>query len=681
MQDWFNVRNIKAVSLALLLFVYAILVLSASSVRYTETIHRITVGQSFDQTLFGSQLADSLAALGFLLLFMGLAFRSNLVKLSLTAIFAGGIALFVTGSDLLRAVGIATLPALVATLATVTVARRSRQRNESTSPLQRADIKRLIGAFLVIIVILEIGALARWTTYPFYPTEIYGDPSWRFAELESALFHSLGLLSPFLVVLIGFSFFYKWFILDVLKKIGRAIRGNNNLPSKTAPVSLERATTSHKDKTNSAQWEYSAGGAESEAPVVATYAPKSSSITVRNVHWMILSAALILAPLLAMYPHLTGINPEGSGVSTDEQYYVNWMSKLRADSSATWSDAIANAFTINNGDRPLTLLLILAISNLTGSPDLLVVRYLPVALAPLIVMANYLLLRYSLKSRDEIKIKVFASIGAIFAVFSPQIVVGEYAGFLANWIALVMVYFALYFLIRGWETNNRNHAIHSFGILFVLLLLIMLTHLYTWTHFLAVMLLFGGMSFVFARKSVAAPKIKILLLLIVVGTMFPMDYAKSSYFSTPAATASDSAIATNIMPQDTNTRWDRLFFTMSSYVGGFLSNPALLLLAVIWIVKADLSKGLERLLISMFFISALPIAVGSVEFQTRVLYNIPFQIPALLALYGAKFRSRTSLILLIAIVLSFATYAVSAMANLYLQLPEGYVLENQFLLP
>ena len=680
MQDWFSVRNIKAASLALLLFVYPILVLSTNSVRYTETIHRITVGQSFDQTLFGSQLADSLAALGFLLLFVGLAFRSNLVKLSLTAIFAGGIALFVTGSDLLLGVGIATLPVLVATLGTVTVARRSRQRNESP-PLERADIQRVIGAFLIIIIILEIGALARWTTYPLYPTEIYGDPSWRFAELESALFHSLGLLSPFLVVLVGFSFFYKWFILDVLKKIGRALRGNNNLPpSNIASVSSERTKTIHNDKTNNVQWEYSAGVAESEAPVVATYAPKSSSITVRNVHWMILSAALIIAPLLAMYPHLPGINPGGSGVSTDEQYYVNWMSKLRTE-SGIWSDAIPNSFTINHGDRPLTLLLILSISNLTGSPDLLVVRYLPVALAPLIVLANYLLLRYSLKSSDEMKIKLYASIGAIFAVFSPQIVVGEYAGFLANWIALVMVYFALYFLIRGWETNNRNHAIHSFGILFALLVLIMLTHLYTWTHFLAVMLLFGAMSFVFARKSVAAPKIKILLLLIVVGTTFSIDYAKSSYFSTPAATASDSAIATNIMPQDTNTRWDRLFFTMSSYVGGFLSNPALLLLAVIWIIKADLSKGLERLLISMFFISALPIAVGSVEFQTRVLYNIPFQIPALLALYGAKFRSRTSHILLIAIVLSFATYAVSAVANLYLQLPEGYVLENQFLLP
>ncbi|TLY06352.1 MAG: hypothetical protein E6K85_10845, partial [Thaumarchaeota archaeon] len=155
MQDWFNARNIKVVSLALLLFVYPILVLSTNSVRYTETIHRITVGQSFDQTLFGSQSADSLAALGFLLLFMGLAFRSNLVKLSLTAIFVGGIALFATGSDLLRAVGIATLPALIAMLATVTVARRSRQRNESSSPLERADIKRVIGAFLVIIVILE----------------------------------------------------------------------------------------------------------------------------------------------------------------------------------------------------------------------------------------------------------------------------------------------------------------------------------------------------------------------------------------------------------------------------------------------------------------------------------------------------------------------------------------------
>src|SRR5207249_9814766 len=127
---------------------------------------------------------------------------------------------------------------------------------------------------------------------------------------------------------------------------------DNNLPGKTEPVSSERTKTNRIDTTNTARWEYSDGGAESEAPVVATYAPKSSSITVRNVHWMILSAALILAPLLAMYPHLTGINPEGSGVSTDEQYYVNWMSKLRAE-SGTWSDAIANAFTINNGDRPL----------------------------------------------------------------------------------------------------------------------------------------------------------------------------------------------------------------------------------------------------------------------------------------------------------------------------------------
>src|SRR5207247_8088639 len=153
-------------------------------------------------------------------------------------------------------------------VATVTVARRSGQRNESSSPLERADIQRVVRAFLVVIIILEIGALARWTTYPLYPTEIYGDPSWRFAELESALFHSLGLLSPFLVVLVGFSFLYKWFILDVLKKIGRTLGGKNNLPcGKTASLSFERATTSHKDKTNSAQWEYSAGGAESQAPV------------------------------------------------------------------------------------------------------------------------------------------------------------------------------------------------------------------------------------------------------------------------------------------------------------------------------------------------------------------------------------------------------------------------------
>jgi hypothetical protein len=300
----------------------------------------------------------------------------------------------------------------------------------------------------------------------------------------------------------------------------------------------------------------------------------------------------------------------------------------------------------------------------------------------MLVLANYGLLRYALRSSGKGQPVLYAAIGAIFAVFSPQVVVGEYAGFLANWIALIAAFFALYFLMSGWESQNRSQIIRSFGILFGILVVMMLVHLYTWAHTLTIILLFAGISFLLTRKTVHRPKFKIIFLLVVVGTAFSIDYARSSYLSTPAAAESSSALATNILPQETAGRWDRLFFTMSVYVGGFLSSPALFLLALVWIVKSDMSKSFDRLMLSMFFILAVPIAVGSVEFQTRVLYNIPFQIPALMAIYGASFKDRTTRsLLIIAVVLSFASYALRAFAGLYLELPQGYVLDKQFLLP
>jgi hypothetical protein len=130
---------------------------------------------------------------------------------------------------------------------------------------------------------------------------------------------------------------------------------------------------------------------------------------------------------------------------------------------------------------------------------------------------------------------------------------------------------------------------------------------------------------------------------------------------------------------------------MSTYVGGFLSNPALLILAAVWIVKSDISKGIDRLFLVFCFILAVPILIGGIEFQTRVLFNIPFHLIAASMLFYSSIDSskknknnRHSIdryILLAALIAVSANYALRAMANLYPELPEGYVLERQFLLP
>jgi hypothetical protein len=349
---------------------------------------------------------------------------------------------------------------------------------------------------------------------------------------------------------------------------------------------------------------------------------------------------------------------------------------------------LSTAFTINNGDRPLTLLAILALSNFANLPDLMVIRFLPVVLAPALVAANYFLLRKTLSAKQfgPNRVKVFASIGSVLAIFSPQIVVGEYAGLLANWIALTVAYFAFCLIIRGWESADRKSMCVSFGALFAILLVTMLIHLYTWAHLLTVILLFAGLSFVVSRKSVADPKIKVLLMIAVVAASFSIDFGRSVYFNTPSAAEGDSALASNIEAHDPSSKWDRLYFTLSAYVGGFLSNPALFLLAIVWTVRSK-SSGLSILMLSMIFMISIPVAIGSVEFQTRVLYNTPIHIAAVMALMwtggilGRQNDDKTlQKLLIVGIIFVMATYALRAMANLPLELPDGYQLERDFLL-
>jgi hypothetical protein len=392
-----------------------------------------------------------------------------------------------------------------------------------------------------------------------------------------------------------------------------------------------------------------------------------------------------------IYPHLPGINPGGEGVSTDEQYYSKWMSLFRASISAgdgSWAQILTSAFTINNGDRPLTLLAILTISNLGNFPDLMVIRFLPVALAPALVASNYFLLRRTLSAKQfgANRVKVFASIGAVLTIFSPQIVVGEYAGLLANWIALTVAYFAFYLMIRGWESIDRKNIFVSFGALFAILLATMLIHLYTWAHLLAVVVLFACLSYLLSRKTISAPKIKLLMMIAVVLASFTVDYIRSLYFSTPAAAEGDSALASNMEAHDPGSRWDRLYVTLGSYVGGFLSNPALFLLALVWVVRSKQS-GLSILMLSMLFMLSVPVAIGSVEFQTRVLYNTPIHVAAVMALMwtGGKLGRQNEdkslqKLLIVGMIFVMATYALRAMANLPLELPDGYQLERNFLL-
>ena len=226
----------------------------------------------------------------------------------------------------------------------------------------------------------------------------------------------------------------------------------------------------------------------------------------------------------------------------------------------------------------------------------------------------------------------------------------------------------------------------------------MLIHTYTWQYLVEFTLLFSLISYIFARRLVTRSKIKFLILLLIICTTFSMDYYSKSLFVPnyySASLSSDSPIIRNVLGiQDQESMWDRLYFTLGTYVGGYLSNPILFLLTLSWILLADPRRTLDRILLSMSFMISIPLLVGTVEFQTRLLYNMPFQIPAAIMAASAAIipfsaknieknsrRQANQILLLIAILAVLTTYAVRAIVNLYLITPEGYTLGSQFLLP
>lgn len=662
----------------MLIFIYVISTLSWANVIYLETVNRVTVKKIFDHSLLGSSSVDSLAVVGLALLFGGLSSRSLIVRTLLAAVFVACIASVAVGlAEAVKIAALFTFPVLAAMLGAAFLSnRRSGGNTRRWISALSMDARRVAVALLLVISILEVASLARWIAYPGFPDKIYGDESWRFAELESALFHSFGVLSPQILVLTSFAFLYRQQVLSSLDRLTRR---------KSPPLGDEEKVLENK---TSWKWDDKSRKAESESVDVTsatTVIHEPASVSVRSIflsHRTLLAIALATSVLIAIYPHLPGVNPLGTGISTDEKFYMNWLSQIRSNAGQGLDAIIHSTFQIAHGDRPLSLLALIALANISGSADLTIARFLPIGLAPALVISVFMLLRFVPAKNVENR-NTRAAIVALIAALSPQVVVGIYAGFLANWLALIPALFAILFMIRGWESADLKKTSIYAGGLFGTLVLVLLFHVYTWGHLIVVMGLFLGGSYLLLRKSTTNSNLKVILLAVSLAASIAVDTGKSTYFDVPAGLQRDTFVAGNALSlENFESRWETLYSTLQVYIGGFLSNPVLFALAFIWIFQSSYKTSLDRFLLMMLFLLALPVLFGNLPLQVRMIFNTLFYIPAALVVYNIKQKegNRVFLVALVAVLLVMANYALRAMANLYLVLPEDFELEKAILL-
>jgi hypothetical protein len=195
-----------------------------------------------------------------------------------------------------------------------------------------------------------------------------------------------------------------------------------------------------------------------------------------------LALFMLLSVIIAFIPHQPIVNKEDRPVGADTSNYVKLIKNISMNSNGNVQEFIRQIFLVQQaGDRPLTLLFLFTIIKMVPSDLSHTIDYLPVALGPALVLAVYFLTRVMTSNNDSISI-----LASFLTVVSFQTLIGIYAGFYANWFALIIGYFSIVYLFKFLKDPSRlNFIAYS-----VLVILLLFTHVYTWSILAVVMATF-----------------------------------------------------------------------------------------------------------------------------------------------------------------------------------------------
>jgi hypothetical protein len=377
----------------------------------------------------------------------------------------------------------------------------------------------------------------------------------------------------------------------------------------------------------------------------------------KKYNMVFLALILLLSIIMGIIPHLPSVNPTNQQVGVDTGYYVTWVSALHASDSA--GDLFTQAFVVqNNGERPLSLLFLYGLSMVSGTTLFFTVEFSPLILAPALALVTFFVTR-ELTSNDT------ASLFAAFiTAVSFHTLIGIYAGFYANWLALVIGYLSLLFLFRYLKQKGMINLI-LFG---SLTLLVLFTHVYTWSVLSIAAGIFLVVGILRPQKLGTTRKTAVLLMAALL-SIVAVDVGRSAIIGSSGGVERDLELAESLVgPEQYVMRWNNLSYTTTTFVGGLFASFIVLALGLYWLVRTKLDSIASVFIVVFLSLGILPFMIGEWVVQTRVFYNIPFQIPAGIALaFMIQNKERAIRVAPICIFLLLA--AIVAVSNFYLVAP------------
>ena len=370
----------------------------------------------------------------------------------------------------------------------------------------------------------------------------------------------------------------------------------------------------------------------------------------------LLAFFMLLSVGISLIPHQPSLNKDGQQIGVDTIHYVGWMNALMESDSIP--EFLQQAFIIHShGDRPLSLIFLFGIIKILNADPFSTIEHVPILLGPGLVIVMFFLIR-ELTSSDNT-----AFLGSFLTAISFHPLIGIYAGFYANWLALIVGYLSFLYLFKFLKEPTRQKVV----IYSALLVLVLFVHVYTWT---IVAIVTGVFLAIILKTNHHYHRRNVLLLLLVVLSSVVIDVARTNMTGSFSGVVQDFTIGAAGLGLDKFTiRWDTLLGVTHVYVGGIFSNFIILVLALYWLFRSDMNNSVTIFLMIFLSTGIIPLFFGNTEIQARVLYNVPLEIPAAVALMHIIRKQPSQIMLGVAACIWLVAVSVSVVSNFYLRLP------------
>jgi len=351
--------------------------------------------------------------------------------------------------------------------------------------------------------------------------------------------------------------------------------------------------------------------------------------------------SLILGLIIVLIPYAPGVNPDGRPIGVDFSTYVDSLESVSED----WR----NSFSLMDGSRPLTLLLLNVVKTVFGLSTVGAVKYFPVFLVPgLIFSVSFFV--FQLTGDHHI-----ASVSAFVTAVSPYVTVGLYSYFLSNMLALSFVFVSLGFMYLSLRSGNVAHLVISL----VFNLFVLCSHPYTFVQYFAAFLLSTGMLFARSDRENRDRNNNFLIYALISGVFF---VGRLLLLNSIGAQPGDFLPGFIIKPS--LQLWGNIIFGFLSLYGAAFSNVLFWIVAAVGLFKYRMEGGSGVLLTALFASTSCVYLISGGMMMSRLVFNLPLPIfvsAGLIYLFNSdKLMVRTRVSILLFSFSYFLIYAIRA---------------------